>query len=358
MPRHSESPSSRELARQAGVSQSTVSRYLNNDPRVSKRARRAIETAMNTLGYTPNAAARTLITGRSQLIGLVVSNITNPFYPEVIEAVVATAAERGYNVILCNTQENPKLQLSSLELLVAHQVDGAILTSMMLGADQDAVARLLKRTPMVQVNRTAADLYTDTVQLDNIRGGELAARHLLDLGHTRIGYIGGNPGTSTNQNRFGGFSRALEDHKVPADPALVRHGQFTHASGYELTREILDGPTPPTALVCGDDEVAMGAIDAVIDHGLRVPEDVAVVGFDDVPVASLRPIGLTTVRQPAAEMGRRAVELLIDRIGADEPREPVDVLLRPKLVVRRTSGRTPEQCLTPVDRPGSGVPSQ
>lgn len=337
MSRSSGSPSSRDLAREAGVSQSTVSRYLNNDPRVSTRARRAIEAAMNVLGYTPNAAARTLITGRSHLIGLVVSNITNPFYPEVIEAVVAMASDRGYNVILCNTQENPALQLSYLELLVAHQVDGAILTSMMLGTDQGAVARLLKRTPMVQVNRTTDDLHTDTVQLDNIRGGELAARHLLELGHTRIGYVGGHPDTSTNRNRFDGFSRALGAHHASADPALVRHGQFTHASGYELAGEILAEPNPPTALVCGDDEVAMGAIDAVIDRGLRVPEDVSVVGFDDVPIAALRPIGLTTVRQPAGEMGRRAVELLIDRIDADDQREPVDVMLRPKLVARRTS---------------------
>lgn len=338
MTRSSGSPSSRDLAREAGVSQSTVSRYLNNDPRVSKRARRAIETAMNTLGYTPNAAARTLITGRSRLIGLVVSNITNPFYPEVIEAVVATAAERGYNVVLCNTQESPQLQMSYLDLLVAHQVDGAILTSMMLDVDQDTVERLLKRTPLVQVNRTAPDLQTDTVQLDNVRAGTLAAKHLLDLGHRRVGYVGGNQSTSTDVNRFEGFTRALDTAGVAVDASLVRHGQFTRDSGYTLTKEILAEPTAPTALVCGDDEVAMGAIDAVMDQGLRVPEDVAVVGFDDVPYASLRPIGLTTIRQPAAEMGRRAVELLIERIDAKTPREPIDILLRPKLVVRRTCG--------------------
>jgi len=338
MARPKNSPSSRDLARAAGVSQSTVSRYLNDDPRVSKPAKRAIEAAMRSIGYTPNAAARTLITGRSKLIGLVVSNITNTFYPEVIETIVATAADHDYNVILCNTQESPELQLSYLKLLIAHQVDGAILTSMMLGTDHESVTQLLQRTPIVQVNRTAADLQTDTVQLDNVRAGELATQHLIDLGHRRIGYIGGNPDTSTNRNRLLGFEHALRTADLPVDEELVRHGQFTHASGYALATAMLAAQAErPTALVCGDDEVAMGVMDAVADSGLRIPDDVAVVGFDDVPVAALRSIGLTTVRQPAAEMGRRAVEMLIARMESDEPREPVDILLRPKLVVRRTS---------------------
>lgn len=343
MRRPSGSPSSRDLAREAGVSQSTVSRYLNNDPRVSKQARRNIEAAMTKLGYTRNAAARTLITGHSQLIGLVVSNIANPFYPEVIEAVVATAAEHGYNVILCNTQESPELQLSYLELLVAHQVDGAILTSMMLGGDEDVMQRMIKRAPLVQVNRTVDGLLTDTVQLDNVRAGTLATDHLLSLGHTRIGYIGGNPQASTNVKRFEGYRKAMNARGIDVGDDDVRHGQFTHESGYQLATEIAARPSRPTAFVCGDDEVAMGVMDAVMDQGLRIPEDVAIVGFDDVPVASLRPIGLTTVRQPAAEMGRRAVTLLLERIRGDRDREPVDVLLRPKLIVRRTCGGQPDE---------------
>lgn len=339
MGRGTGSPSSRDLAREAGVSQSTVSRFLNNDSRVSERAGQHIEAAMTKLGYTRNAAARTLITGHSKLIGLVVSNITNPFYPELIEAIVGTAAENDYNVILCSTQENPALQLQYLQLMIEHQVDGVILTSTLFGSEEAMMRRM--RAPLVQVNRIVDGLPTDTVQLDNVKAGQLATEHLFSLGHSRIGYIGGNAQTSTNANRFAGYRAAVERRGETVDEGRVRHGQFTYDSGYQLALEIFDQPAGSTALVCGDDLVAMGVMDAAMDTGLRVPEDMAVVGFDDVPAASLRPIGLTTIRQPAAEMGRRAVNLVLERILGDADRELVDVLLRPKLVIRRTCGGVP-----------------
>lgn len=331
-------PSSRDIAREADVSQSTVSRVLNNSPRISEATAMRVLSAAERLGYSPNAAARTLTTGRSKLIGLVVSNITNAFYPEVIEAVVATATKHDYNVVLCNTQEDGDLQMSSLELLIEHQVDGAILTSSLLDSQPLLDKVRLDHIPLVMVNRTVPNLAADGVRLDNEGAGRIIAAHLAELGHTRLGYLGGLESTSTNAARRKGFTSQLAELGIaPPDDAIL-NGTFTKASGYALAREIIARHPRPTALFCADDEIALGAMDAILDAGLSIPGDIAIVGVDDVPAASLRPISLTTVRQPATEMGRQATRLLLDRIHSGPVDDHVEIVLRPRLIVRRTCG--------------------
>jgi DNA-binding LacI/PurR family transcriptional regulator len=330
--------SSWDIAREANVSQSTVSRVLNNNPRISEATRKRVKEAMARLGYAPNAAARTLITGRSNLIGLVVSNITNPFYPEVIEAIVATAADHDYNVILCNTQESLKLQTAYLELLIEHQVDGAILTSSLLDTEGLLAQVATDRIPLVMVNRTVDGLRVDSVHIDNAGAGRLVARHLVDLGHSAIAFVGGVEATSTDRARLTGLRTEMDALGVALPDEYVVHHEFTRSSGYDLTKRLLALPERPTALFCADDLIALGAMDALFDAGLRVPEDVSVVGVDDVPAASLRQVALTTVRQPTAEMGRRAVQLLLERVLSGPDGEPIEIVLRPRLIVRRTSG--------------------
>ena len=331
-------PSSWDIAREAKVSQSTVSRVINNNPRISEATSQRVKKAMEKLGYSPNAAARTLITGRSQLIGLVVSNITNPFYPEVIEAIVAAASEHDYNVILCNTQENLKLQTAYLDLLIEHQVDGAILTSSLLDGEGVLTRMRIDRIPLVMVNRTVDGLRVDSVRMDNAEAGRMVARHLVGLGHTVLGFVGGLEATSTNRARLSGFQSALADLGVTLPDGYAVHGEFTRTSGYNLTEQLLGLPNRPTALFCADDQIGFGAMDAVLDAGLGVPEDVAVVGVDDVQAASLRQVALTTVRQPAAQMGRLAFQLLLERLRGGPVDEPVEIVLRPRLIVRRTCG--------------------
>jgi LacI family transcriptional regulator, galactose operon repressor len=331
-------PSSWDIAREAKVSQATVSRVINNSTRISKATSLRVRNAMERLGYTPNNAARTLITGRSNLIGLVVSNITNPFYPEVIEAVAATAAEQDYNVVLCNTQENRELQTSYLELLIEHQVDGAILTSSLIDSEQLLDKVTTNRIPLVMVNRTVPGFAADAVHLDNRNAGQIVAKHLVELGHKSLAYVGGLEATSTNTDRRDGFSSALSDLGIALPPDHILHGEFTRESGYTLAQQFIAQSPRPTAFFCADDQIAFGAIDAILDAGLRVPEDVAVVGVDDVAAASLRQVGLTTVRQPAAEMGRRATNLLLERIKGEPGDEPINIVLRPRLIVRRTCG--------------------
>jgi LacI family transcriptional regulator len=331
-------PSSRDIAREAGVSQSTVSRVMNNSPMIGEAARRRVEAAMVKLGYTRNGAARTLITGRSHLLGLVVSNITNPFYPEVIEAVIATAAEHRYNVLLCNTQENPELQLAYLSLLLEHRVDGAILTSALLDS-ADLVARMKDEgTPLVMVNRVADGQWADSVRLDDELAGYLAASHFISLGHTAIAFVGGHPRASTNAHRLRGYRRALKEHGIARRPELISSGQFTRECGNDAATRLMALPARPTALVCADDVIALGALDAIFDAGLSVPDDVAVLGVDDVPAASLRQVALSSIRQSATEMGQRATSLLIARIEGETIGDPIDIVLAPQLVIRRTCG--------------------
>jgi LacI family transcriptional regulator len=331
-------PSGWDIARSAGVSQSTVSRVMNHDPRISEATRERVEAAMARLGYRPNAAARTLITGRSHLLGLVVSNITNPFYPEMIESIVAAAAEHDYTVVLGNTQESEDLQLSLLDLLIEQQVDGAILTSPLRESAAAIARRGLDRVPLVTVNRRMTGQRLDSVHLDNAGAGRLVAEHLVGLGHRRIGFVGGLASASTNADRLAGVRAALRERGCPMRARDVVVGEFTWRHGYDAATTALGASPRPTALICADDLIALGVMDVALDLGLRIPDDVAVVGFDDVPVAALRRIALTTVRQPVAEMGRRAVELLVDRITNGPDADPVEVVLPPSLVVRRTCG--------------------
>jgi LacI family transcriptional regulator len=331
-------PSSRDIAREAGVSQSTVSRVLNGSPMIGDATRTRVEAAMAKLGYTRNGAARTLITGRSHLLGLVVSNITNPFYPEVIESVITTAAHHHYNVLLCNTQESAELQLAYLSLLLEHRVDGAILTSALLDSG-DVVSRMRDEgTPLVLVNRVAEGPWADSVRLDDDAAGYMATSHFLELGHRSIAFVGGHPRTSTHAHRLAGYQRAMTDARIPPRAELVSEGQFTRECGNEATTRMLMLSDRPTALVCADDVIALGALDAIFDAKLLVPDDVAVIGVDDVPAASLRQVGLSTIRQSATEMGQRATALLMGRIEGEVTGAPVDVVLTPQLVVRQTCG--------------------
>jgi len=212
------------------------------------------------------------------------------------------------------------------------------LTSSLIDSEQLLEKVTTNRIPVVMVNRTVPGFAADAVHLDNRNAGQIVAKHLVELGHKSIAYVGGLESTSTNTGRLDGFSSALADLGIDLLPDRILHGQFTRESGYTLAQQLIAQSPRATAFFCADDQIAFGAIVAIDDGGLRVPEDVAVVGVDDVAAASLRQVGLTTVRQPAAEMGRRAANLLLERISGEPAGEPIDIVLRPRLIVRRTCG--------------------
>jgi LacI family transcriptional regulator len=328
---------SRDVAAAAGVSQSTVSRVLNQSAAVRDETRRRVEAAIERLAYVPNAAARSLITRHTRQLGLVVSNITNGFYPEIIAAITSAALEQGYTVVVGSAGEREGSQTAYLKLLAEQRVDGAILTSTLLGDAPDLARLADSGLPIVLVNRTRADLPLDSVGLDNVEAGRLATGHLVAHGCRRIAFVGGRVDTPTNRDRQAGYRAALAAVKLPVDESLVNDGQYTWASGYERTRDLLAGAAFD-AIVAADDTVALGCLDALADVGLAVPGSVAVVGFDDIAAASLRAISLTTIGTSARQMGEEATTLLLDRIRRREVGPPRRIVLAPRLIVRHSCG--------------------
>lgn len=332
-------PTSHDVARMAGVAQSTVSRALSGDPNVSESTRAKVVAAAEELSYAPDVIARSLITRESRRVGVVISNITNPFYPHLVDVLERDFSALGYSMLLFNEQDADEQQ-DFLELYQGRAVDGFVFASAMIGF---AAADRLHDSgvPVVFLNRHIDDGRFDRVVSDNQAGAAFVAEHLVDLGHERIAQIAGPPETSTARERNAGFRSALAalDHPLAAELSIA--GPYEHATGFEGARKLLSTPKPPTAIFCGNDVIALGAWDAATSAGLRIPEEVSVIGFDDIPMSSWDSIGLTTVRQPLADMARASAELLIEHLGDGPAPEPSERVFKTELRVRRTSGPAP-----------------
>jgi LacI family transcriptional regulator len=329
-------PTSSDIAKVAGVSQSTVSRVLNGDPRVARQTRERVAGVIEQLGYTPNAVARGLVTRRTQLVGVVVSDVTNPFYPELLEAIEHQLTEHGLKMILSNAGERP--EDSYMRVLEEHRVDGIVFTAATI--DSEAVRTLARRRfPIVVANRSVDGVECDSVTGDNEAGARAAAQHLLDLGHRRIGILSGHPRASTSRDRLAGFVAALADADAEPDPVLIRVGWYSYEVAYREAVELLTLDAPPTAIFCLNDLMAFAALNAAVAVGREVPRELSVVGFDDIRMASWERFQLTTVRQPLAEMARTTADLVAQRI--DSPDAPYQRLVFPSLLVRRRTTAVP-----------------
>lgn len=332
-------PTVTDVARRARVSPATVSRVLNRYPHVRPRVREAVLRAVRGLGYRPDQVARSLARHETKTLGLVVADITNPFYAETARAVVETARGHGYNVILCNTDNLPRLQEEYIEVLRQRRVDGIIFGSVFL--DDPVVEGLVEaRYPCVMYNRRLRSGRGNYIVLDNLRASHDLTRHLLDLGHRRIAFIAGLRQISTAAERLQGYRAALRAAGLPVDPALIRPGAFKAEMARRAAADLFKLPRRPSAIMAGNDLMALGVIQAAGDVGLRVPEDLAVVGFDDIEIAAHPQIQLTTMAQQKAEMGRLAVIWILEVIRDPRRygREPLQQILAPTLVVRRTCG--------------------
>ncbi len=328
----------KDVARRAGVSVSTVSRVLTRSPLVNSETRERVQQAMDALEYRPNRVARRLRGDRSEasVIGLIVPDIQNPFFAEVARGVEGVAQAHGYMVFVGNSDENEAVERRYLELMRAERVEGVILPA--TSDNATTVVGLAGRgLPVVCVDRRLAGTKLDTVIADNVEGAYEAVTHLLRVGHQRIGFIGGRPQLSTTQERLEGYRRALVEHGIEVNDQLVRAGDSRELGGRELTREILALPHPPTALLVGNNLMTLGALETIHTLGLRIPDDVAIVGYDDMSWSLAFNPPLTAVRQPGQELGRRAAELLLARI-ADPSRSTTLVTLHPELVVRQSCG--------------------
>ncbi|MGE5551864.1 MAG: LacI family DNA-binding transcriptional regulator [Bacteroidota bacterium] len=332
----------RDVAREAHVSTATVSRVINGSAPVNDETRFSVLGAIERLGYRPNGVARGLSTKKTKTIGLIISDITNPFFPEVARGVEDVLSVYKYNVILCNTDSQPEKEAAYIRLLLEKGVDGIIFAS--VRTDKSDLSDLERRgNPWVLAGRALPGIDRDCVTVDNVLGAYQATQHLLQLGHRRIGFVSGPFHVSASMERFTGFRQAAANHGLNVDELPVIEGDFRQAGGYAAAVRMLGLQPRPTALFVANDQMAIGALEAAHDLGVQVPEEMAVVGFDDIPTASLHTIQLTTVAQPKYEIGAAATRMLLDKID----RASVDgcrslssakVVLTPKLQIRQTCG--------------------
>ncbi len=331
----------KELSQLAGVHPSTVARVLQKDPRqrVSEELRARILTLAHEHHYRPNSVARSLRTKRSAVLGVLIPDIANPFFGSVLRGMEDAAAERDYSIILANTDDLLAREANGLAMLRDRQVDGLLLAT--ARRIDPAIERLAaERTPFVLVNRHTHPITPNAVVPDDYAGAAAAVEYLLGLGHRRIAHIAGSDEVSTGYLRRQAYHDTLQRHGAPTDPALLVSGSFREQGGYDAMRALLDLSEPPTAVFAVNDLAAQGALHALADAGLRVPEDVSVVGFNDMFHATYITPRLTTMQVPARAMGARAVERLLAMILDDVwPESPL--LLPVTLVERESSGPPP-----------------
>ncbi|MGD8626601.1 MAG: LacI family DNA-binding transcriptional regulator [Anaerolineae bacterium] len=330
----------KDIAREAEVSHSTVSRALSDSPLVSAETKARIQRLARQMGYSPDAQARSLVMGRTQTIGLVVTTITDPFIAQIVQAVERTALDRGYSVILSSSDARPELEIAAVEMLRSKRVDGVIVTSSRVGAIyQEYLDRL--GVPVVLINSHSQQQgpYTFSVSVDNRHGAWLATRHLLELGHRRVAYVTGAVDHSDDRERLAGYRQALAEAGIAFDPGLVVPGTGRVGGGQRAWPRLQVLPEPPTGVFCYNDMTAIGLLHAARQAGVALPGRLAVVGFDDIPFASYVQPPLTTVAQPKGEMGRRAVEMALALMTEDLPVEALsDIVVQGELIVRQSSG--------------------
>jgi LacI family transcriptional regulator len=328
-------PTIRDVAKRAGVAPITVSRVINNSGYISAETRKRVEAAIAELQYVPNSLARSLRSNQTHTLALVLTDITNPFWTTVTRGVEDAAHQAGYNVIVCNTDENEAKQAEYLPVLLQKQVDGFLLVPARSAAEP---VNLIQKqgVPVVVLDRRVPGVEVDIVRGASERGMYQLVRYLLDLGHRRIAILSGPEQVSVSKERVAGYQRALHEAGIDQVADSVYYGPFTQANGYEKTQQILCAPPQPTALVAGNNFIAIGALQALREAGLRVPEDMSVASFDDLPSELVIEPFLTAVVQPAYQMGQRATELLLARITGQVGGPCQEIVLPTELIIRRS----------------------
>jgi LacI family transcriptional regulator len=329
-----------DIAKKAGVSRSTVSRVVNGYKSVSVGTRQRVLAVVNETGYQPNAAARTLASQRSQMIGLVLPHsvsllFTDPYFPYLIKGITQACNQHGYTLALFLFSMKEEEDQFFNRVPNRGLLDGVLVQSDHKG-DQQIVCRLLEsQVPQVVIGRPVHPENVSFVDIDNTRASYNAVTHLARLGYQRIATITGPPASTVGIDRKEGYLKALTERGFSIDPQLIVEGDFTDQGGFYAMQKLFSAQ--PDAVFVASDMMAIGAIRAIRDQGLRVPEDVAVIGFDDFPLLTLADVELTTVRQPVVETGVKAVEMLIDMIENGDP-SPRHVILNTKLIIRASCG--------------------
>jgi LacI family transcriptional regulator len=331
----------KDVAAHAGVSVGTVSNVLNRPEIVAEATRERVYAAIKALGVMRNESARQLRAGRSRMIGLVVLDVANPFFTDVALGVEEEAGEAGLSVILCNSNDQITRQTRHLELLQEQRVQGILLTP--VEADDERISRLQRHgTPVILVDSRSADGGQCSVAVDDVRGGDLAVSHLLRSGHRRIGFVGGPFSIRQVADRRDGAVDALERAGGRAgDLIMIGTPALNWAAGKRAGAELAEMPAEkrPTGVFCANDLLALGLLQELTRRGIAVPDDVAIVGYDDIEFAAAAAVPISSVRQPRRQLGRTAAQLLLEEAAADGPHTHRQVIFQPELVIRESSGQ-------------------
>ena len=325
----------KEVAKIAKVSTATVSRVLNNQANVKEDLRERVLDAVKQLDYHPSNIARSMRKQSSRIIGIVIPDISNPFFTAVVRGIEDIALGKQYKVFLCNSDRNPEKDRMYIEVLAMERISGAIIVPY----KEENLQPLIKLDiPFVFVNQTLPGLKADSVVLDNFKGAYEATRHLIDLGHTRIGLINAPKNRPAETQRYIGYQKALLDSGINIDPDLIVSGEFHAETAEQATNTLLEMPDPPTALFSLNNTMTIGTLKSVTKHNLRIPEDISVIGFDDMPWLSFFTPPITVVQQPTYKIGTSAAELLFNRIESQEKPAINNLILTPELIVRNSTG--------------------
>jgi LacI family transcriptional regulator len=327
----------RDVAEAARLSPTAVSRYLNRSMVLPDESASRIDEAIRKLNYQPNGLARNLSRGSSRMIGLVIPEISNPFFAALASAVEEVAFRAGHGVLLCNTRNDPERELSYLRLLCTRQIDGIVYLASQ--ADNPELVHVVARDErVVLVDEDVPGVSAPRVFCENRMGGYAATRHLLEHGHTRVAFIGGPEKLLSSRERYAGFEQALRQVNLKRPSRFVRFGPYTADFGLEVASELLTAKNPPTAIFAGSDYVALGVLNAAKKFQLSIPKDLSLVGFDDMPFAALLSPPLTTIRQPIRELGEAGANYLFQLIEGKMGQLPV--LRLPVELIRRDSVRS------------------
>ncbi len=331
----------KDIAQVAGVSPSTVSRALNDSPLISQETKARIRRIAEELGYERNELARGLVKGTSRALGLIVPDITNPFFAEIARGVSDVAHAEGYGVLLCTTEGDLAREAEYLRFLRRKRVDGLILSAVTM--DDPNLSELLNSSiPFVLVSRLVRGLDAPFVVGDDKAGARLAVEHLIHLGHEKIAFIGGPANVQSSHDRMIAYQEVLREYGLKLYSWWAVFADFTQKAGYEAAKKMLRGGSRPTAIFAANDVIALGVMEAAEELGFSIPQDLSLVGYDDISYAALPRIQLTTVAQPTYEMGKIAAEYLL-AVCEGEAREKLRCMLSPRLVVRKTTA-PPKGC--------------
>ena len=362
-------PTIRDVAKRAAVSTATVSATLNETKYVSSVLKERVLRAIHELGYAPDGIAQSLKRGTSHLFGLIVGDLTNPFFIDLMHTIEAGARKKGYSLLVCNTDFDVAAEKSYLQLMRANRVGGVILGPAGNETDYKTAEYRQLNLPIVLVDQTVSSLPFDSVILDNRRAALQATNYLLDLGHRHIGMIAGPDNLSSAEERTAGFCDAFLRRGLPYEAALVKRGNYREDDAFRAAKMLLSASTRPTAVFVANNVMLIGFMRAVASLGLSCPRDISVASIDDFPWANAFVPRLTTVRQPIQKIGETALRLLFQRIAGNAPTDPTQVLLEPTLIVREVlhpprcigrSGRSGEQAARGSNRmrPRAFIPAR